>query len=84
MDYKGYLFDIGGHRFFTKWDEVNQVWREILGDKFLARPRRSRIFYRNRFFLYPLKGTNASSAWDPLKACESCSAISGHEWSLTS
>ena len=37
VDYKGYLFDIGGHRFFTKWDEVQQIWDEILGDKFLRR-----------------------------------------------
>ena len=55
VDYKGYLFDIGGHRFFTKWEEVNQLWQEILGDKFLERQRSSRILYRNRFFLYPLK-----------------------------
>jgi protoporphyrinogen oxidase/GT2 family glycosyltransferase len=55
VDYKGYLFDIGGHRFFSKWAEVNQLWREILGDKFLERQRTSRILYRNRFFLYPLK-----------------------------
>ena len=26
VNYKGYLFDIGGHRFFTKWDEVDQIW----------------------------------------------------------
>ena len=43
VNYRGYLFDIGGHRFFTKWDEVNQVWNEVLGSKFLARPRLSRI-----------------------------------------
>jgi len=55
VDYKGYLFDIGGHRFFSKWEEVNQIWREILGDKFIERQRTSRILYRNRFFLYPLK-----------------------------
>ena len=55
VDYKGYLFDIGGHRFFSKWEEVNQLWREILGDKLLERQRTSRILYRKRFFLYPLK-----------------------------
>src|SRR5438132_5008973 len=48
VNYKGYLFDIGGHRFFTKWEEVNRMWREILGDKFLTRPRLSRIYYRGR------------------------------------
>src|SRR6202030_2460480 len=59
VNYKGYLFDIGGHRFFTKWDEVNQIWQEVLGDKFLQRPRLSRIYYRKKFFYYPLKPANA-------------------------
>jgi protoporphyrinogen oxidase len=59
VNYKGYLFDIGGHRFFTKWDEVNQIWKETLGDKFLLRPRLSRIYYRKKFFLYPLVAKNA-------------------------
>jgi protoporphyrinogen oxidase len=59
VNYKGYLFDIGGHRFFSKWDEVNQIWSEILGDKFLERPRLSRIYYNGKFFHYPLKSKNA-------------------------
>jgi protoporphyrinogen oxidase len=58
VDYKGYLFDIGGHRFFTKWDEVQKIWDEILGDKFLRRPRLSRIYYSGKMFLYPLKPFN--------------------------
>jgi len=59
VNYKGYLFDIGGHRFFSKWDEVNQIWREVLGSEFLERPRLSRILYRKKFFHYPLRATNA-------------------------
>jgi len=59
VKYKGYMFDIGGHRFFTKWDEVNQIWDEILGGKFLTRPRLSRIYYQKKFFYYPLKPFNA-------------------------
>jgi protoporphyrinogen oxidase len=59
VNYKGYLFDIGGHRFFTKWDEINKLWNEILGDKFLTRPRLSRVFYRKKFFFYPLRAKNA-------------------------
>jgi protoporphyrinogen oxidase len=55
VNYKGYLFDIGGHRFFTKWDEINAVWREVLGERLLTRSRMSRIFYRRKFFHYPLK-----------------------------
>jgi protoporphyrinogen oxidase len=59
ISYKGYLFDVGGHRFFSKWDEVNQIWEEILGKTFLKRPRLSRIYYRKKFFYYPLKAANA-------------------------
>jgi protoporphyrinogen oxidase len=57
--YKGYRFDMGGHRFFTKVDEVKKMWQEVLGSEFLRRPRLSRIFYRGRFFYYPLKPLNA-------------------------
>jgi len=59
IEYKGFRFDIGGHRFFTKVHSVTMLWREMLGDEFLRRPRLSRIFYRRRFFDYPLKPFNA-------------------------
>jgi protoporphyrinogen oxidase len=59
VEYKGYRFDIGGHRFFTKFDEVQRLWDEVLGDEFLVRPRLSRIYYRKRFFDYPLRASNA-------------------------
>jgi len=58
-NYKGYHFDMGGHRFFTKSEPVNQMWHEVLGDEFLRRPRLSRIFYQDKFFFYPLKSMNA-------------------------
>ncbi|MFQ5435743.1 MAG: NAD(P)-binding protein, partial [Anaerolineae bacterium] len=44
-NYKGYHFDMGGHRFFTKSKEVNEFWHEVMGDDFLTRPRLSRIYY---------------------------------------
>jgi len=56
----GWRFDIGGHRFFTKVPEVEALWHELLGpDEFLMRPRMSRIFYRGKFFDYPLRAGNA-------------------------
>lgn len=58
-EYRGYRFDIGGHRFFTKVDYVQALWIEILGDEFLSRPRLSRIYYRGKMFDYPLKPMNA-------------------------
>lgn len=78
VNYKGYLFDIGGHRFFTKWDEVNEIWQEILGDKFLARPRLSRIYYRKQFFLYPLVARNALFGLGPV---ESVRILVSYLWS---
>jgi protoporphyrinogen oxidase len=57
--YKGYRFDIGGHRFFSKSQEIEALWTEILGDEMLVRDRLSRIYYRGKFFDYPLKATNA-------------------------
>jgi protoporphyrinogen oxidase len=57
--YKGFHFDIGGHRFFSKSKEVNDFWNEILPDDMLDRPRSSRIFYGGKFFSYPLKAFEA-------------------------
>ncbi len=59
--YKGYRFDIGGHRFFSKSAEITRRWKERLGNEFISVRRLSRIFYRGRFFDYPLKAFNALS-----------------------
>ena len=59
VNYKGFLFDIGGHRFFSKSKEIVDLWNEILPDDFIERPRLSRIFYRNKFYAYPLKAFEA-------------------------
>jgi protoporphyrinogen oxidase len=59
VDYKGFLFDIGGHRFFSKSKDVVALWHEILPDDFISRPRLSRIYYNGKFFSYPLKAFEA-------------------------
>ena len=60
VEMNGWRFDIGGHRFFTKVDEVYDIWDEILAEEdFLLRPRMSRIYYNRKFFDYPLKASNA-------------------------
>jgi protoporphyrinogen oxidase len=61
VNYKNYLFDIGGHRFFTKIDAVRDMWNEVLGQDFLHRIRMSRIYYNEKFFYYPLRPLNALS-----------------------
>jgi protoporphyrinogen oxidase len=57
--YKDFLFDIGGHRFFSKSKEVVDLWREILPDDFIARPRLSRIYYGGKYYSYPLSAFEA-------------------------
>ena len=57
--YKGFRFDVGGHRFFSKSDEIEALWDEILGDQLITRPRKSRIFYNGKLFDYPLRAMDA-------------------------
>src|SRR5437660_4831680 len=65
----GWRFDIGGHRFFTKVQEVETLWHEILPDEdFLLRPRMSRIFYRGQYYDYPIKAMNALRNLGPIEA----------------
>lgn len=67
-EHKGYRFDVGGHRFFTKVPYVQELWEEILGEEFLTRPRLSRIYYREKLFDYPLRPVNALTGLGPVEA----------------
>ena len=57
----GFKFDIGGHRFFTKSIVVQELWTRMLRqDRWIKDvPRMSRIYYRKKFFNYPLSATDA-------------------------
>jgi len=68
--YKGFRFDIGGHRFFTKVKEVEELWHEVGGEDFILRPRMSRIFYRGKYYDYPLKIFNALGNMGPFEAAQ--------------
>lgn len=59
VEYKRYLFDLGGHRFYTKVASIEAIWREVLGADLLLRPRLSRIYFHRRFFRYPLEPLDA-------------------------
>jgi protoporphyrinogen oxidase/predicted dehydrogenase len=54
IEFDGYRFDLGGHRFFTKIGALQRLWEEMLGDDFLTRPRLSRIYYNGKYFAYPI------------------------------
>lgn len=66
--YKGYRFDIGGHRFYTKVEAVQQLWQEVLGEEFIKVPRLSRIYYKGRFFNYPLEIFNTLLHVGPIES----------------
>ena len=69
VERNGWRFDIGGHRFFTKVEQVEALWHEILPDEdFILRPRKSRIFYSGKYFDYPLKAFNALRNLGPIEA----------------
>ncbi|MBB3859911.1 protoporphyrinogen oxidase [Novosphingobium hassiacum] len=59
VEHEGYRFDIGGHRFFSKSQQVVDLWNEILPDDFIQRPRMSRIYYEGKFYSYPLRAFEA-------------------------
>jgi protoporphyrinogen oxidase len=77
VEYKGFLFDIGGHRFFSKSKEVVDLWNEILPDDFLERPRVSRIHYKGKLYSYPLK---AFEALGNLGLVESATCMASFAW----
>ena len=65
VQYKGYGFDLGGHRFFSKFESINRLWQEMLGEDYLKVTRKSRIYYMGRFFDYPLDFHNTFSSIGP-------------------
>ncbi|HEV2146722.1 MAG TPA: NAD(P)/FAD-dependent oxidoreductase [Longimicrobiaceae bacterium] len=74
VEYHGYRFDIGGHRFFTKYEPVESLWQEVLGPEFISVPRLSRIFYDGKYFDYPLKARNALAGlgvWNSMRVVAS-------------
>ena len=68
VEVDGFRFDIGGHRFFSKSEDVNRVWREIMPDDFIDCPRLSRIYYRRKFFNYPLEAMESFRKLGPFEA----------------
>ena len=75
----GYRFDLGGHRFFTKEPEVEALWRRLMGDELLTRPRLSRIRWRGRFIDYPLRPSDVVRKLGPLELsrCAASYAVAG-------
>src|ERR687895_2922712 len=67
----GYRFDLGGHRFFTKSQEVDDLWHEVMKEEFLKRPRMSRIYWNGKFLDYPLQGMDVIRKLGPVELVRS-------------
>ena len=59
FDLWGQIVDFGPHRFFSTDPVVNRVWSEVIGDDYDMVDRLTRIYYKGKFFDYPLKAFNA-------------------------
>jgi len=54
-----FYFDLGGHRFFTKNQEIDKYVADLLGEDQILVDRSSKLLLRGKFFDYPLKPVNA-------------------------
>jgi protoporphyrinogen oxidase len=66
----GFRFDLGGHRWFSKVDEVNDFYREVIADETIWVHRISRIYFDGKYIDYPLRIGNALAAIGPVKAAQ--------------
>ena len=80
-EYKGYRFDIGGHRFFSKNQEIEDLWTRWLEDDMIRVGRLSRILYNGKFFDYPLKAMNA---FTNLGLFETLRCVASYAWAQLS
>ena len=55
IEEKGYRFDLGGHRWFSKNEELNDWFRHLMKDEIVMVERISRIYYDGKYFFYPIR-----------------------------
>jgi protoporphyrinogen oxidase len=82
IDFQGYRFDLGGHRFYTKLRPIEQMWKDTLGPEFLTRRRLSRIYYRGRFLNYPLKARDVFNGLGVLESTRCAYSYLYWRWRL--
>jgi protoporphyrinogen oxidase len=59
IEHRGFRFDIGPHRFFTKDPRLEAFVKDLMGDELITVPRKTKIFIRGKYFDYPLEPVNA-------------------------
>ena len=64
VNYNNYFFDIGGHRFFTKIKEVEDIWNEVLGDIFSGANGFQEFTIIKSFFITRFARLMPCSGWE--------------------
>lgn len=59
IDLWGNKLDLGPHRFFSHDARVNQLWLEVVGRDYKMVKRLTRVYYKNRFYFYPIRPLDA-------------------------
>ena len=59
IDLWGQKVDLGPHRFFSNDARINKVWLEVAGKDYRMVDRLTRIYYKNKFYFYPIKAGDA-------------------------
>ncbi|MBQ2314535.1 MAG: FAD-dependent oxidoreductase [Treponema sp.] len=59
FDLWGQKVDLGPHRFFSMDQRINDFWLSYVGEDYIMVDRLTRIFYKHKFFLYPVRAFNA-------------------------
>ncbi len=57
----GQTVDLGPHRFFSKDNRINKLFHELVKGEYSIVDRKTRIYYNQRFFEYPLRFFNVIS-----------------------
>src|SRR5574338_134625 len=59
IDLWGQKVDIGPHRFFSNDTRINELWLEVVGKDYKMVDRLTRIYYKGKFYHYPIKAGDA-------------------------
>lgn len=66
LEEDGYKFDLGGHRWFSKNEDLNNWFRHLMAGEIVMVNRISRIYYDRKYFFYPIKFSDIFKNTGPL------------------
>lgn len=66
ISHNGFLFDLGGHRFFTKKAELDKFLHDLMVDQLITVSRTSKIYFMGKYFNYPPTFLNAFAGLGPV------------------